>query len=258
MDRIFNMDNKFFTFMSRVADLIILNLLFLLCCIPIVTIGPAITAMYYVTMKMVRNEESYIARSFFKSFRENLKQGLAIWLITLALVILEFMDFIIMRQLSGGIYTVVKYGLLVIALLMVMILQYVFPLLAKFVNTVKNTIRNALLMSLRHLPYTILMLLISIAPIIAMLFNTTIFSYGILAYFLLGFSTLAFAKSFFLVKIFDKYIPKDENEEEDKDADDWTIEGLREETEESSEEAGSDEATAPAGGESGKNDTTEQ
>ena len=63
MDRIFNMDNKFFTFMSRVADLIILNLLFLLCCIPIVTIGPAITAMYYVTMKMVRNEESYIARS---------------------------------------------------------------------------------------------------------------------------------------------------------------------------------------------------
>ena len=53
MDRIFNMDNKFFTFMGRVADLIILNLLFLLCCIPIVTIGPAITAMYYVTMKMV-------------------------------------------------------------------------------------------------------------------------------------------------------------------------------------------------------------
>lgn len=72
-----------------------------------------------------------------------------------------------------------------------MILQYVFPLLAKFVNTVKNTIRNALLMSLRHLPYTILMLLISIAPIVAMLFNTMIFSYGILAYFLLGFSTLA-------------------------------------------------------------------
>ena len=140
MDRIFNMDNKFFTFMGRVADLIILNLLFLLCCIPIVTIGPAITAMYYVTMKMVRNEEAYIARSFFKSFKENFKQGLGIWLIALVLIILEFMDFIIMKQLSGGIYTVVKYGLLVIALIMVMILQYVFPLLAKFVNTVKNTI----------------------------------------------------------------------------------------------------------------------
>ena len=221
------MDNKFFTFMGRVADLIILNLLFLLCCIPIVTIGPAITAMYYVTMKMVRNEEAYIARSFFKSFKENFKQGLGIWLIALVLIILEFMDFIIMKQLSGGIYTIVKYGLLVIALILVMILQYVFPLLAKFVNTVKNTIRNALLMSLRHLPYTILMLLISIAPIVAMLFNTMIFSYGILGSYFLGPPCLAKSSTFF-VKIFDKYIPKDESEEEEKDEDDWTIEGLRE------------------------------
>ena len=253
MDRIFNMDNKFFTFMSRVADLIILNLLFLLCCIPIVTIGPAITAMYYVTMKMVRNEESYIARSFFKSFKENFKQGVAIWMMALVLILLEFMDFFIMKQLSGGIYTFVKYGLLVIALLMAMILQYVFPLLAKFYNTVKNTIRNALLMSLRHLPYTILMLLINIAPIIAMLLNTMIFSYGILAYFLLGFSTLAFANSFFLVKIFDKYIPQDEDAEEEKDADDWTIEGLREELEDSS-----DDTAASAGQDPTEDDTTEQ
>ena len=253
MDRIFNMDNKFFTFMSRVADLIILNLLFLLCCIPIVTIGPAITAMYYVTMKMVRNEESYIARSFFKSFKENFKQGIAIWMMALVLILLEFMDFFIMKQLSGGIYTVVKYGLLVIALLMAMILQYVFPLLAKIYNTVKNTIRNALLMSLRHLPYTFLMLLINIAPIIAMLLNTMIFSYGILAYFLLGFSTLAFANSFFLVKIFDKYIPQDEDAEEEKDADDWTIEGLREELEDSS-----DDTAASAGQDTTEDDTTEQ
>ena len=209
--------------------------------------------MYYVTMKMVRNEESYIARSFFKSFKENFKQGVAIWMMALVLILLEFMDFFIMKQLSGGIYTVVKYGLLVIALLMAMILQYVFPLLAKFYNTVKNTIRNALLMSLRHLPYTILMLLINIAPIIAMLLNTMIFSYGILAYFLLGFSTLAFANSFFLVKIFDKYIPQDEDAEEEKDADDWTIEGLREELEDSS-----DDTAASAGQDTTEDDTTEQ
>ena len=56
MDRFFNMDNKFFTFMSRVADLIILNLLCIVCCIPVVTIGPSIAAMFYVTLKMVRNE----------------------------------------------------------------------------------------------------------------------------------------------------------------------------------------------------------
>ena len=67
MDRLFNMDNKFFTVMGRVADLIMLNVVFLICCLPIVTIGASLTALHYVTLKMARNEESYIIRSFFKS-----------------------------------------------------------------------------------------------------------------------------------------------------------------------------------------------
>ena len=83
MNRIFNMDNKFFVFMGRVADLIILNLVCLVCCIPIITIGASLTALYYVTLKMVRNEESYIIKSFFKSFRENFKQSTIINVIML-------------------------------------------------------------------------------------------------------------------------------------------------------------------------------
>ena len=60
MNNIFNRDNKFFSFMGRVADLMILNLLCIVCCIPVVTAGPAIAAMYYITLKMARNEESYV------------------------------------------------------------------------------------------------------------------------------------------------------------------------------------------------------
>ena len=67
MGRLFNMDNKFFTFMSRVADLCILNVLCIIFCIPVITAGASITAMFYVTMKMVRNEEAYIVKGFFKS-----------------------------------------------------------------------------------------------------------------------------------------------------------------------------------------------
>ena len=69
--------------MGRVADLIILNLIFIVCCIPIVTIGPALTALYYMTLKMARNEETYIIRGFFKSFKENFRQAIVIWLIIL-------------------------------------------------------------------------------------------------------------------------------------------------------------------------------
>lgn len=215
MDRIFNMDNKFFTFMGHVADLVILNLLFIVCCIPIVTIGPAITALYYVTLKMARGEESYIVRPFFKSFKENLKQGIIIWLIVLALILILVCDFLIMSQASGQIYTVVKYGLALIALVLAMVTLYVFPLLAKFDNTIKGTFRNAMLMSIRHLPKTFLMLLIPVAAVIITLLTEQTLCYGILCWILVGFALMALVDSWFFAGIFDLYIPKEEENPED-------------------------------------------
>ena len=92
MDRLFNMDNKFFTVMGRVADLIMLNVVFLICCLPIVTIGASLTALHYVTLKMARNEESYIIRSFFKSFKQNFKQSTLIWILMAAVAVFLYME----------------------------------------------------------------------------------------------------------------------------------------------------------------------
>ena len=101
MDRLFNMDNKFFTVMGRVADLIMLNVVFLICCLPIVTIGASLTALHYVTLKMARNEESYIIRSFFKSFKQNFKQATVINLIMLAVAAILYMDLRIVGNIDG-------------------------------------------------------------------------------------------------------------------------------------------------------------
>ena len=95
---IFDMDSGFFRALSRLADLMILNLIFVVCCIPIVTIGPALTAMHYVTLKMVDNEEGYIVRGFFKSFRQNLRQAIIIWVIMLLLGCLLATDLLILRE----------------------------------------------------------------------------------------------------------------------------------------------------------------
>ena len=100
MDRFFSMDNKFFTFMGKVADLCILNIVCLICCIPIVTAGASITAMFFVTMKMVKNEESYIIKSFFKSFRQNFKQATVINLIMLAVAAILYVDLRIVNQMG--------------------------------------------------------------------------------------------------------------------------------------------------------------
>ena len=218
MDRLFNMDNKFFTFMSRVADLIILNLLCILCCIPIVTIGPSIAAMFYVTLKMVRNEESYIVRSFFKSFKQNLKQGILINLIMLVAGILLAVDMNICRNTNGSIGKVLIVVFMMIFVIYAMIFMYIYPVLAKFYNTIKNTFINAFLMSIRHLPYTVLMILVTAAPVLVFFIpNAQVQSTVILLLVLIGFSGVAYINSYFLVKIFDNYIPEEGTENQDSE-----------------------------------------
>ena len=216
MDRFFNMDNKFFTFMSRVADLMILNLICIACCVPIVTIGPALTALFYMTMKMMRNEESYIVRGYFKSFKENLKQGIIINLIMLAAGFLLFVDFRIAQGMEGNMSRVMYFLLAFILLIYLMIFVYVYPVLAKFYNTIRNTFVNAFLMSVRHLPYTLLMILVTVLPFVLFFTGSAqIQSIELGLSMLLGISGIAFINSWFLVRIFDNYIPKESAEEED-------------------------------------------
>lgn len=232
MNRIFNMDNKFFTFMGRVADLIILNLLCIVCCIPIVTIGPAITAMFYVTLKMVRNEESYIVKGFFHSFKENLKQGIIINIIVLVVFAMLSIDISLVRAMEGTMYKVLFYIFLALLFLSMMVYLYIYPVLSKFYNTIKRTFINAFLMSIRHLPYSILMLVISLLPFgILFIPSFQVQSLLFMLFTIMGGALIAYINSHFFVKIFDKYIPEEETETAGDD--EWHVE---EESEDESEE----------------------
>ena len=138
MDRLFNMDNKFFTGektpeirrMGRVADLIMLNVVFLICCLPIVTIGASLTALHYVTLKMARNEESYIIRSFFKSFKQNFKQATVINLIMLAVAAILYMDLRIVGNIDGTMSQVLYIVFFAFGILYMMVFLYIYPVLA--------------------------------------------------------------------------------------------------------------------------------
>ena len=153
MDRFFSMDNKFFTFMGKVADLFILNILCLICCIPIVTAGASITAMFYVTMKMVKNEEAYIIKSFFKSFKQNFKQATVINLIMLVLAVILYVDMSIVKQMGQPLGQIMNIIFLAFSVLHVMVFLYIYPVLAKFYNSTRNTFINAVLMSVRDRPF---------------------------------------------------------------------------------------------------------
>ena len=203
MDRLFNMDNKFFTVMGRVAALIMLNVVFLICCLPIVTIGASLTALHYVTLKMARNEESYIIRSFFKSFKQNFKQATVINLIMLAVAAILYMDLRIVGNIDGTMSQVLYIVFFAFGILYMMVFLYIYPVLAKFYNSIKNTFRNAFLMAIRHLPYTVLKAVFFLLPAGVIFIK----SFRNLCMFRLA--KKAFINRHFLVKIFDNYIPAD-------------------------------------------------
>ncbi|MBS6193990.1 MAG: YesL family protein [Clostridiales bacterium] len=214
MNNLFNPDNKFFTFMSRVADFMILNMLCILCCLPIVTAGASITAMYYMTLKMAKNEESYIVKGFFHSFRQNFRQATIIHLIMVVVGLLLAFDFYTTRtfQDKGTFYMVLTYIFMMGIAIYLMVLLYVYPVLSKFYNSIKNTFKNSLLMSIRHLPYTILMLLITAAPVVLAFLVAKAFPMVMLFYFLMGFAVISYLHSIFFVKIFDRYIISEDSE----------------------------------------------
>ena len=179
--------------MGRAADLFMLNVVFVICCLPVVTIGASLTALHYVTLKMARNEESYIIRSFFKSFKQNFKQATIINLIMLLIAGVLYFDTNIVRQMGGSMSKVLYIIFIALGIIYLAVFLYIYPVLAKFYNSVKNTFRNAFLMSIMHLPYTILMALVTIAPAaIFFIPDFRVQSVVILLFILLGFALLAF------------------------------------------------------------------
>lgn len=221
MRNIFNMDNGFFRALGRLADLMILNLVFILCCIPVVTIGAALTGMYYVTLKMAENEEGYIVKSFFKSFRQNFKQATVIWLILLIIGILFGFDFQILVNMEGSLANVMRILITAIAFLYLMLVIYVFPTLARFDNSIKTTMKNAFIMAIADLPRTVVMLVITAGSVFITFWNGYTLWYGLLVWILAGFSLVAYANSYFLKKVFAKYMPK---ESEEHNPDEWVVE----------------------------------
>ena len=156
--------------LNKVADLMILNILTVFCCIPIITAGASMTAMHYVALKMARNEECYIARDFFKSFKLNFRQGTAIWLIELFIILILTGDFLIMSRTEMSFGNVIKVILTVIAFLALFTFMFVFPVLAKFENTVMRTIKNAFFIGVLQFPKTIAMMVLAVLPLSPFLF----------------------------------------------------------------------------------------
>lgn len=211
MKDIFSLDGGVMGFLSRISDLFILNLIFILTCIPLVTIGPALTALYSVTLKMAKDEESYVFKSYISAFRKNFKISFLSWLIILLASALLFLDYRILSQFSGPMRTLFSVLLLNVCFLLLLVALFLFPYIARFQTTLKQSFKNSILIAIVSLPYTFLILLITVGFVLLVIFIPI--KYAVLLCLLFTFSVLAYIQSFMFRKIFAKYESKTECDE---------------------------------------------
>lgn len=204
MGRFFDLESPLMRVLNRVADLMILNLLMFVCCIPIITTGAAVTAMHYVILKMVRGEEGYLIRGFFKSFKANFKQATLIWLIMLVIIAVYIGDAVILLFSGIAFPKPLIIAVIAVGIIIAMIAMYIFPLLARFENTIRNTIKNAALIAVGNLPKTILMAVFYMVPLVIVYFS----SYAMLFVFLFGISAPAYGAAWLYSNIFRKFEPE--------------------------------------------------
>ena len=161
-------------------------------------------------MKLVRDEEGGIVRSFFHSFRVNFRQATILWLGTVTVFAVLIADLLILARIDSPYAAAMNMGVLIIGVVILMILQYLFPLVAKFDASLKQTLKNACLMAVAHLPKTILMTAFVAGSAFISFYNGYTLPVASVVFAFIGFGLIAFGNSAVLVKIFDIYIPKKE------------------------------------------------
>lgn len=213
MQALFSPDSKFMRVMSRVGDLLMLNLVFLLTCIPVITIGAASSALYAVCFRFGTDKEGRLFRTYFHAFGEELKRGTILWLIILVCGAAAGANTCVFYLMPGGI----RWAFVLFAILFVLILlihAYIFPLISQFTSGIGATFRNALILSLGYLPRSVLITLFNVFPFVLLLTDFYRFLQMGFLWVALYFATAAYVNSIFLKKIFAPFIEEKQEEEE--------------------------------------------
>lgn len=193
--KFFSVDSAFYKFIVRLWDLIQLNFCWLLCSLPVVTVGASTVAACSVALKMAEDTEGYIVRSFFKAFKENLKGGIPLGLLTIVAVYAVYLDF----QFWGATESVLFLVMGIVAIFVFsMGLLYAFPLMARYENSFIKTLKNSYDISTRYFLQTLLTVFVVAVEIVLFLWNTTMLWIGvILGPAVVIYTVCAFAIRFF-------------------------------------------------------------
>lgn len=200
----FHPDSLIIRGLTKICDLLFLNVVFVLSCATIVFSGTAVISLYAVTLKMIRGEEYEPVKGFLRAARKNFSSSVPV-------TILFFVDMTLIAVLYELLYADVLLisptmfiFLVIVAFLLTALLSYLFPLLAHFKNTFSKHFENAGRLAIVNLPVTFFLTAVNLLPLLFLIFVPSI--WGLIAAFwlLFGFALGAYLNSFYLNRIFNR------------------------------------------------------
>ena len=188
-------NQKLSSIFNQIADLVMLNLLFVISCIPVITIGTAIISLLGTVFERMENPDTYIWKSYRNAFKRNLKQGILLWLIILAVLTLLHTDMVIINSVKPAMSGILMVMLGIFMVLVVLMAIYAFPLQAKHPAGIKMLLRNSFFISMAYLPYSLLMLGIFLVCVVITFWSANLLQEMLFIWLLGGFSAMAYLQA---------------------------------------------------------------
>ena len=211
MKDLFNLNSRVMQGLAMVTNLVALNILWLICCVPIFTAGAATTALYHTIFQYHTHQDDEIFRPFFKAFRANFKQATLLWM--LSLVAVGLLAFDLVYLLSWGLGTAVLFLLIVCTVFVLGILVHLFPLIARFDMNTKDLLRTSASLAILHVPTTLLVLILNAMPFAIFAYDPMIFLQVGILWIGIWFSLAAYINGRILLKIWQKHLPPESTPE---------------------------------------------
>ena len=199
----FNIESPFMQLLTRVGDLIIVNALYLVCCVPIVTIGAATAALHKVGQAIVYDTDNGIFKTFLRAFRENFRQSTALWLMMVvfgAAMVCNYM--LISGFVAGTAATVLKSALVVAIGLVLVMASYMFPLMVRYTNTIRELAVNALILAVVKLPRTLGLMILWAMPVVIAVISMQTFLQTLVFWLTVGFGFVGYMSGVLLKPVF--------------------------------------------------------
>lgn len=203
MHNLFSPDNALFQFLEKVADFLIVSLLTLLCSLPIFTMGAALVACHKAMQNKVMGNEQPVSQAFFRALTANFKQATGFWLLVLLFAAFLVGDFTLTYHYFNKVWVTPLYIMLIIVSIVALgTISYMFPLMARYQNTLKQHLKNSFYLAVSYLPRTLLVLLLCSSPVLLLLISPQLFAKTMILWVFLGAGLIAFLHNWLMKPIF--------------------------------------------------------